>query len=327
MPIAETPDYRSICDASERLKGHSTRTSLMQNQELNRRTGANVFVKPECLQRTGSFKFRGAYNAISQIDKTERKSGVVACSSGNHAQGVAEAAALFGCPATIVMPEDAPRIKIERTRRSGADVVLYDRVSGDRDTIAANVIEERGGTFVHPFENPDVIAGQGTVGLEAALDLKELGITPDRLLVCTGGGGLTAGVSLAMHHHFPNITIHSTEPEGFDDYRRSLLSGKREENERLGGSVCDAIITPSPGEIGFSINRDLLSEGLVFTDQDALKAVKFAFEELKLVVEPGGAAALAALLNAGEKWRGETIVVVISGGNIDTAVLERALNS
>lgn len=327
MADEKPPVFADISAAAKRIEDRAVRTPLLECSALNEHASATVFIKPECLQRTGSFKFRGAYNTLSQMSETERQAGVIACSSGNHAQGVAMAAELFACPATIVMPSDAPRIKVERTRRSGADIIFYDRETEDRDQVTAEVIDEKGGTLVHPFNHPHVIAGQGTVGLEIAEDLNNMDQEPDRVLVCTGGGGLTAGVALAIHQHYPTAKIHSVEPAGFDDYRRSLQSNSIEKNDQQTGSICDAVITPSPGSLGFEINAKILSEGLVVTDQDALKAVRFAFEELKLVVEPGGAVALAALLNAGQRWAGEVIVVIISGGNVDQEMFLRALNS
>jgi threonine dehydratase len=323
------PDYQDVLNAAERIKGTVIKTPLLQNQQLNKITGANIFIKPESLQRTGSFKFRGAYNAISMIENAKRKYGVVACSSGNHAQGVAEAARLMDIKATIVMPHDSPIIKLERTRRAGAEVKIYDRDKQDRDAIASNICQDTGATYIHPYDNHNVIAGQGTTGLEIANQLQGQNqgkaINLHRALVCTGGGGLTSGLALALDHHFKNVKIHSVEPEGFDDYRRSLNAGERVENLEKSGSICDALLTESPGEIGFQINRSLLAEGLTVSDEEALLAVKFAFHELKLVVEPGGAVALAALLKAGNKWSGETIVCVISGGNIDPKMMAMAL--
>lgn len=321
------PDYQDIIRAAERIDGIAVKTGLLQNSELNALTGANVFIKPENLQKTGSFKFRGAYNAISALGAEQRKAGVVACSSGNHAQGIAEAARLLGVPATIVMPQDSPEIKVQRTRRSGAQIVLYDREVEDRDEIAQRLCAAQNASFIHPFENPDVIAGQGTTGLEICQQLEQLGQTPDRVLVCTGGGGLTAGLSLALTHHFPTVKIHSVEPEGFDDYRRSLSAGTRTSNKQKSGSICDALLTETPGETGFAINKNLLAEGLYVSDQQALQAVKIAFEELKLVVEPGGAVALAALLQAGKLWQGETIICILSGGNIDPDMMAKALSA
>ncbi|MCP4070942.1 MAG: threonine/serine dehydratase [Hyphomicrobiales bacterium] len=324
------PQFKDVLDAAGRIDNIARKTPLLENQLLNEMTGARVFIKPENLQRTGSFKFRGAYNAISMLESSQKKNGVVACSSGNHAQGVAEAARLMGVEATIVMPEDSPSIKLERTKRSGARIITYNRNEEDRDAIARRICEHNGANYIHPFNNPNVIAGQGTTGLEIAWQLGEAGINTgnklDRALVCTGGGGLTSGLALALTHYFPEIKIHSVEPEGFDDYRRSLIAGKRVANLKKSGSVCDALLSEEPGEIGFAINSNLLDEGLTVSDMDALKAVKFAFHELKLVVEPGGAVALAALLNAEKSWAGETIVCIISGGNIDPQMMANALS-
>jgi len=319
------PSITDVLQAADILDGHAIRTPLLKSRVLDEISGANVLIKPESLQHTGSFKFRGAFNAMSRLSLKQRQAGIVASSSGNHAQGIAAAAKIFNAKATIIMPKDAPHLKVERTRRYGADVVFYDRANEDRDAKAGELLSERGGEYIHPFNNFHVIAGQGTVGVEIAQDLMGMNQVPDRVLVCTGGGGLTAGVTLAIKYNFPDASVHSVEPEEFDDYRRSLISGKPERNEKTAGSVCDAIITPSPGEIGFEINRHALGEGLVVSDEEALNAVKFAYHELKLVVEPGGAAALAGLLKAGKDWSGKTIVVVISGGNIDPELLAQVI--
>lgn len=325
MPL-HVPKIEDVLRAAETIEGEAIRTPLLQSEMLNQVTGANVFIKPESLQRTGSFKFRGAYNAIANLSKKQRDEGIVASSSGNHAQGIAEAAKLFGAKATIIMPHDAPALKIERTKSHGADIVFYHRETGDREAAAAEVNSERGGVFIHPYNNFHVIAGQGTVGLEIASDMKTQNLKPDRVLVCTGGGGLTAGTALSIRDSFPQAKIHPVEPEGFDDYRRSLISGKLEVNERTAGSICDAIITPSPGEIGFEINRDALNEPIVISDEEALAAVRFAYYEMKLVVEPGGAAALAGLLQAGKKWQGETVAIILSGGNVDPDLFARIIS-
>jgi len=323
----QLPDIDDIRRAAARLNGHAIVTPLIANSVLDEATGARVLIKPECLQVTGTFKFRGAYNAIKALAESSGATSVVACSSGNHAQGVAEAAARLGLAATIVMPSDAPIIKAERTRRSGAEIVFYDRATGARDDIAAEICERTGAALIHPFDNPFVIAGQGTCGLEIADQAKALGTTIDRVLVCTGGGGLTAGVALAVHDRFPKAKIMAVEPEGFDDHRRSLEGGKRVGNARNSGSACDALLSPMPGEITFAINREHLDGALTVSDAQAFEAMRFAFAELKLVVEPGGAVALAALLAAGRRFEGETVAVVLSGGNVDpelfAAVLER----
>lgn len=324
-PQFAPPGIRQIREAAERLKGRAIRTPLLRSAWLDELTGARVFVKPECLQLTGSFKFRGAFNAASALPEEGRKAGLVACSSGNHAQGVAEAARLLGVPATIVMPADAPAIKLARTRRSGAQVVTYDRESEDRDAIAARIVAETGANFIHPYENPFVIAGQGTCGLEAAEDLAAAGHAPDRVLLCTGGGGLTAGVAIAVKEYFPQALVHSVEPEGFDDHRRSLVAGSRLDNERMAGSACDALLAATPGELTFSINAGLLHSGFAVSDSQAFAAMRLAFEELKIVAEPGGAVALAALLAHGRGFAGETVLCLVSGGNVDPAFFARVL--
>jgi len=318
------PTIADIEKAATRIAGNAVRTPLLTSPELDARTGARVFVKPECLQRTGSFKFRGAFNAVSALGEAARK-GVVASSSGNHAQGVAVAARLAGVPATIVMPSDAPAIKIERTRRSGAEVVLYDRETQDRDAIAEAIVARTGAAYVHPYENFDVVSGQGTCGLEIAGDLAALGIAPDRVFVCCGGGGLTAGTAIAIQSRFPAARVHPVEPAGFDDYGQSLRKGERVRNPRLAGSACDALLTPSPGELSFAVNRERLSDGLSVSDAEAFVAMRFAFAEFKIVLEPGGAVALAALLASGRRHAGETVVVVASGGNADPAQYARVL--
>lgn len=317
--------YSDIVAANERLEGQAIETPLLKSHELDRLTGASVFIKPESLQRTGSFKFRGAYNAISKLPAEDRSRGIVACSSGNHAQGIAAAAQIYGVPATIVMPTDAPSTKWKRTQAFGAQIVGYDRQTEDRDAVANSICEKSGATFIHPFENPNVIAGQGTVGLEIVEQMKACDAQPDALFVCCGGGGLAAGVALATRNTWPSLDVHPVEPEGFDDYARSLALGDRVANPQKSGSICDAIITDMPGKLSFEIGKEHFKPGLTVTDQEALAAVKFAFEELKLLVEPGGAVALAALLNERAPVVGRTIVIVLSGGNIDPKMLEKAL--
>lgn len=321
-----TVSYDDILAAAQRIDGKAFKTPLIQSAFLNQVTDANVFLKAETLQVTGSFKFRGAFNSISMLDSEQRSKGVVAASSGNHSQGIAEAARILGVDAKIVMPSDAPKIKIERTKRSGAEVIFYDRLIEDRVAICEGVANQTGGTFIHPYDNPNVVAGQGTVGLEICQQLESASETLDRMLICTGGGGLTAGITLAVKESFPNAKIHTCEPKNFDDYALSLLAGERIENKTAGGSICDAIVTPSPGEISFGICKDKLSPGFVCSDQEAMRAVAFAFNELKLVVEPGGAIALAALLQNKQKFAGETVAVTLSGGNIDLETLNKCLD-
>jgi threonine dehydratase len=321
------PTIADIRRAAERIAGHAVRTPLLDSPQLDEVSGARVLIKPEMLQRTGSFKFRGAYNAIAALSRAERNAGVVALSSGNHAQGVAEAARLFGIRATILMPSDAPATKRDRTVRSGARIVDYDRSRDDRDDVAARFIAGHGGILVHPYNDANVIAGQGTAGLEIAEDCAARGIRPDIVVVPCGGGGLSSGIGLAVRDRFPAASIVLVEPEGFDDYARSLASGRLETNSKTAGSVSDALLAPSPGPIGFAINRANGATALSVSDAEALAAVAFAFRELKLVIEPGGAVALAALLSGKLDLGGQTIVLVLSGGNIDPPVLYRALES
>jgi threonine dehydratase len=314
-----------IAAAAERIAGQAVVTPLLSSDVLDARIGGRVLLKPEALQRTGSFKFRGAFNRLSMIPEAERKGGVVACSSGNHAQGVAAAAALLGMPAVIVMPRDAPAMKIARTRALGAEVVLYDRLTEDREAIARTIAAERRATFVHPYDDFGVMAGQGTVGLEVAAECRRLAIVPDQAMAPASGGGLVAGLSTALTDAFPAVAVYAVEPEGFDDHVRSLESGARQTNERLGGSLCDALMSNAPGEKTFPVNRRTLAGAVAVSDAEALAAVAFAFRELKLVLEPGGAVALAALLTGRIDGRSRTSVVVLSGGNVDEAVLARAL--
>ncbi len=317
-------DIAMIEAARARLEGHSRLTPLLSSPFLDEIAGRRIHVKPECLQHTGSFKFRGAWSAISALAPDVRARGVIAFSSGNHAQGVALAAKMHGIPSVIVMPSDAPRIKIDNTRAYGAEVVLYDRAAEDRDAIGARLSGERGLTLIKPFDEPLVIAGQGTVGLEIAEQARELGIDKADVLVPTGGGGLISGVSLALRARAPGLTAHPCEPKGFDDVTRSLASGRIERNERQSGSICDAIVTPQPGAITFPIMAEHCGHGLVVSDDEALEAVAIAFNRLKIVVEPGGAVALAAALFHGETL-GETVIAVCSGGNVDAEIFRRAL--
>ena len=328
MP-AETaaPTIADVRRAAERIAGHAIRTPLIRSAALDEAIGARVFVKPETLQRTGSFKFRGAYNAISVLSREERDRGVVAVSSGNHAQGVAEAARLFGIRATIVMPFDAPVIKRERTIRNGARIVDYDRSSEDRDAVVADFIAADGGVLVHPYNDPNVIAGQGTAGLEIADDCAAMGVRPDVVAIPCSGGGLASGVGLAIRDRFPAVSILLVEPKGFDDYARSLAAGRIVVNDAAAGSICDSLLATSPGAIGFSINRANGASAIAVSDDEALAAVAFAFRELKLVAEPGGAVALAALLSGRVAVKDQTVVLVLSGGNIDPPLLLRALEA
>ncbi len=313
--------------AAGRLKGHARRTPMLSSPFLNELAGRRVWIKPECLQHTGSFKFRGAWSALSAMDPDTRANGVIAFSSGNHAQGIALAAQRHSVPSVIVMPRDAPALKIANTRALGAEVVLYDRGSEDRDEIGARLASERGLTLIKPFDEPLVIAGQGTCGLEIAEQAKERGIESAQVLVCCGGGGLTAGIALALEADAPGLTVHTVEPDGFDDVKRSLASGGIERNNRTSDNICDAIITPQPGDITFPIMKRLCGAGLSVSETDALKAVALAFLRLKLVAEPGGAVALAAALFHGDALEGDDVIVTISGGNVDPDMFNRALQT
>lgn len=322
--MTEMPTFDDVLMARDRLAGYAVRTPLLFSPTLSERLGANILLKPECLQRTGSFKFRGAWNAVKGLGEKAQR-GVVACSSGNHAQGVAEAARLAGIAAAIVMPEDAPTLKRQRTERSGARVVPYNRERDDRDAIARTIADEVGLAFVHPFNDPYVIAGQGTVGLEIAEDCLSAGLAPDAVLVPCSGGGLAAGTALALQQHFAEAAIFVAEPRDFDEYGRSLEAGAPQRNVRMTGSICDALLAPAPGPIGWEINRERLAGGLSASDDEVLAAVGFAFDELRLVVEPGGAVGLAALLAGRVDAARRTVVVILSGGNVADETLAEAV--
>lgn len=316
---------RDIEAAAGRLMGHAVRTPLLSCPDLDARCGGRILLKAEPLQRTGSFKFRGAFNRIAQLTPGATPGGVVAVSSGNHGQAVAASARHFGLPAAVLMPSDAPAIKVALTRREGAEVILYDRRSDDRLAMAERLVRSRDAVFVPPYDDPDVIAGQGTVGLEIIEDLGALGLSLDRLLCCCGGGGLVAGVATAVHAASPGTAIFAVEPAGFDDTARSLQAGIPQVNAPDAVSICDAIRTPTPGAITFPINRRLLAGGLTVTDDEVRTAVAYAARHLKLVVEPGGAVALAAVLAGRIDCSAGTTVAVLSGGNIDGALLSSIL--
>ena len=317
------PTFADVEAAAARIAPYAVRTPLLENAELNERTGARVFLKPETLQRTGSFKFRGAINSVLQIPRERSAGGVVAFSSGNHAQGVAAAAALFGLPATIVMPKDAPAAKIAGTRRLGAEVVFYDRLTDDREAIAREIVARTGASLIEPFDNARVVAGQGTMGLEIAADAKARGVILDYAVTPCGGGGLVTGVALALSGASPGTKVIGVEPERFDGMRLSLAAGER--TRALGGalSIADALMAPAPGNIPFAIAKNLLAAVLTVTDTELERAVSFAFQRLKLVVEPGGAAALAALLAGKIDAKSRAIAVVLTGGNCDIATVAR----
>ncbi|WP_170420211.1 threonine ammonia-lyase [Ruegeria arenilitoris] len=311
--------------AAVRLQGHARETPILTSPFLDELAGRRVLVKPECLQHTGSFKFRGAWSAISALDSEARKRGVIAYSSGNHAQGVAHAATLHGVQSVIIMPSDAPALKIKNTRALGAEVILYDRANESREEIGEALSRERGLTLIRPYDEPQVIAGQGTVGLEVARQARDLGVTDADVLVCCGGGGLTSGVALALEKHAPGLRARPCEPEGFDDVKRSLASGSVQTNNAAAGNICDAILTPRPGDITFPILRRLCGLGLAVSEDEALRAMALAFLRLKVVLEPGGAVSLASALFRKDEIQGDAVIVVASGGNVDPQVFARAL--
>jgi len=320
---APLPQLADVEAAAERLRGVVRRTPLLESDVLNERVGGRLLCKAECLQRTGSFKLRGAYNTIRQLDGQP----VVAFSSGNHAQGVAAAAKLQGVPATIVMPADAPAIKIASTRALGAEIRLYDREREVREEIGAEIAERTGAALVKPYDDARIIAGQGTVGLEAAEQLREMGTAMDAALLPCGGGGLIAGCSIALAAAFPEVAIYAVEPQGFDDTARSLAAGERVANAPGARSFCDALLAPMPGELTFQLHRRHLAGGLAVSDAEVARAMALAFSHLKVVVEPGGAVALAAVLSGRFDARGRTVLVVLSGGNVDPGLFAEVLQA
>lgn len=327
----EPPTIADIVDAAAGLHGRAVVTPLIRSAALDAAVGARVAVKAEPLQVSGSFKYRGAYTAIARLPEAQRAKGVVAYSSGNHAKAVATAARDFGCPATIVMPSDAPAAKVAGTRAAGGEIVTYDRRADDREAIANGIAAETGRSIIHPYDHPDTIAGQGTVGSEIADQCRLLGWAPEAVLVPCSGGGLVAGVALALEAKLPGARCWAVEPEAYDDTRQSLIAGERRAVPTSGVSICDALQSPMPGKLTFEINRRLLAGALAVSDAQVLAAMRFAFEELKLAVEPGGAVALAALLAGAHKGTlpgnaGE-IVVVCSGGNVDPDLVGRALRA
>jgi threonine dehydratase len=323
--VPALPTFDDILDAAARLEGAAVQTPLIHVEALDKAVDGRVFVKAEPLQRTGSFKFRGAYNRLSRLTDDQLGAGVVAFSSGNHAQGVAAAAEMVGCPAVIVMPSDAPLIKVEATRGYGAEVVFYDRFTESREAIAQRIADARGAVLVPSFDDPYIIAGQGTAGLEAARQLDAAGVHADVLLCPVSGGGLIGGIALAFEQLSPSTRIYAAEPAGFDDHVRSLEAGSRLANAPGARSLCDALLAPEPGVLTFAINGRRLAGGVAATDDGALAAMAFAFRHLKLVLEPGGAIALAALLAGRLKLEGRTAVVVASGGNVDPELYARAI--
>lgn len=319
------PTFEDVLDAARLISGKAVLTPLLESGAVNERLGGRVLFKAEPLQRTGSFKFRGAYNCIARLSDEQRRRGVVAYSSGNHAQGVATAARMLGAPATIVMPADAPALKIERTRAAGAEIRLYDRWSEDRVAIAEGICAGRGAALVPPYEHPHIIAGQGTIGLEIAAQARAAGVEPDIVVAPCSGGGLAGGIALAVRGQGLDAAVWLTEPKQFDDAGRSLRSGSRQRNPAGIDSFCDALLSPSMGELTFAVGAPLLAGGISASDAEVAEAMRVLFTELKLVVEPGGACAFAALLAGGIDLAGRTAVIVLSGGNVDPGLYAEVL--
>ena len=314
--------------AAERLDGHVRRTPLLLSPFLDEIAGRRVFVKAENLQHTGSFKFRGGWSAVSALTEDQKKQGVIAFSSGNHAQGVAAAAAAHDVPAVIVMPADAPAVKIENTRALGAEVVLYDRAGGEsREAASQPFVEDRGMTLVRPYDEPLVIAGQGTTGLEIAEQANEAGISQADVLVCAGGAGLSAGIALALEETAPGFKVRTCEPEGFDDVRISLEAGEITPHGSAPKGLCDAILTPEPGELTFPILKRIAGAGIAVTDEEVKRAMALAFNRLKIVLEPGGAVSLAAALFHQDALTMDTVIAVTTGGNVDPALFADVLRT
>ena len=321
------PTFADVAAAATRIKGVAVETPLIESPALNERLNARVLLKLELLQRTGSFKFRGAYNRLVQLTPAERTRGVVAFSSGNHAQGVAAAARLLGMPATIVMPSDAPRIKLENTRALGADVVFYDRKRDKREEIASRLAAEKDAIVVPAFDDPHIVAGQGTAGLEIACQARALGAGLDAVLAPCSGGGLSSGIALALSHESPNTRVIAVEPEGFDGARLSLERGERTAAPGDGSSIADSLMSPTPGVIPFAIFTATRAGAVAVSEAALIEAVGYAAKQLKVVVEPGGAAGLAAALSGAFDAKDKAIAIVLSGGNIDPEMLIRCLNA
>ncbi len=326
MAIPTLPDVDDVRKAAARLRGKAVVTPLLSSPQIDAMLNARVLIKAECLQRTGSFKFRGAYNALSQLDPAKRRAGVVAYSSGNHAQGVAAAAQLLGMPATIVMPADAPAIKVANTRFYGAEIVPYDRYRESREEIAQRIATERGAETLPPYDDARVIAGQGTIGLEIGEEAQNQSLAIDMLIAPCSGGGLVTGCALGLSATQPNASIYAAEPVQLDDLRRSLEAGERVANDPAARSICDALLAPTPGEITFALAQRLLAGSIAVSDDEVRRAMATAFSAYKLVLEPGGAAAFAAVLSGTFPVAGKTVAIVASGGNVDPAVFTAALS-
>lgn len=325
-PLRDQPTFADIEDAAQRIRGITVHTPLLRYEVLDKAIGAPVWIKPETLQRTGSFKMRGAWNRISRIPDADKPKGVVAFSSGNHAQGVAESARILGLKSTIVMPADAPRAKIESTKMRGAEVRLYDRINESREAIAAELVAATGATTVRPFDDAWIIAGQGTAGLEAAQDAAAQGVTFGSLICNASGGGLLAGVAVAFETLSPKTEVYVSEPAGHDDLIRSLAEKKIVSNAPGIRSIADALMSPEPGVIPFEVHKRRVAGGFTATNDQLLDAMSYAFHNLKLIVEPGGANALAVLLNNRQHFAARgPVLVILSGGNVDADLFSQAI--
>lgn len=320
-----TPSFDDVRAAAQRLKGRIRRTPMLRHRALDEAAGGVVLIKPEPLQITGSFKLRGATNAALRLPPAARARGIVTHSSGNHGQAIAAACHALGMPALIAMPLDAPRVKVEATRAWGAEIHFFDRHGVDRDALAAELAAQRGAAHIPPFDHPDVIAGQGTAILELLEDARDAGFRPDQLAICTGGGGLLAGSALSAKALAPQARIFAVEPEGWDDYGQSLRAGHRIANDGLGSGLCDSLLSKQPGQITFAVNAPRVTGGLVVTPAEVFAAMRFAFTHLKLVVEPGGAVALAAVLAGKLATRDAVTGIILSGGNVDAGVFAQAM--
>ena len=311
--------------AQLRLQGRVTLTPLIESAALNALAGTRVLLKAENLQKGGAFKIRGAFNKILKLIESEPCVGVIAYSSGNHALAVSLAAAELGLPAVVLMPRDAPTIKIDGARSNGAEVVLYDREHDDREALCVQLMRARNLLLVPPYDDYDVMAGAGTGAIEAIEQLPSSAII-DTVLVCCGGGGLTSGWATAATALLPGARIHAVEPEGFDDTSRSLAQGERVRNKTLSGTICDALVVPTPGALTFDVMRSCNVSGTTVSDDEVRAAVRFGFEHLKLVLEPGGAAALAAAMFRRFPAGARGVLAILSGGNVDAAVFERSIS-
>ncbi|GAA0870725.1 threonine/serine dehydratase [Brevundimonas basaltis] len=314
-----TASFAGVQDAARQIAGRAVRTPLIESPALNARTGGRVLLKAETLQVAGAFKFRGAWNRISRLSEAERARGVVAYSSGNHAQAVAAAAQMLGIEAIIVMPADSPAVKVAGVRAFGGEVRMYDRYSESREAIGEEIAGSKGSVLVRPFDDPFVIEGQGTTGLEMIDQAKALGAHIDQLVCGASGGGLLAGINLSMAALAPHSPVIAVEPKHYNDMQLSIAAGERKTYPPAPGTICDALMTDRPGELTFPINRRVERVETV-SDAEVAEAVRYAFHALKLVVEPGGAVSLAALLAGRLQTRGRTTALVLSGGNVDPAL-------